>query len=353
MSTNKQSKDSIRIINPFEIKNWNEIISKFQAFSFFHTSEWAAVITASYNYEPAYFCFFDSDNINSIIPAMVVKSKFTGNRLVSLPFSDHCEPLTNSFDEIEQLKEEIFTFCMDGNLKYIEFRSSETKFPFETEFFRTDLRHIIYLEKTDQEIFKNFHDNTKRNIKSAQKEKITIKEENSFEGLKKFYRLHCITRRKHGLPPQPFSFFRNIFKFIISVSKGTILFAYNNNVPVASVILFHFNKKVLYKFGASLTLGLPKGVNQLLMWEAIKKYIQLGYEEFDFGRTEIEHAGLRRYKLGFGADERMIYTTRYNIATNKFIQPSSNSIGLHNRIFNRLPIFVLKIFGNTLYKHLG
>ena len=37
----------------------------------------------------------------------------------------------------------------------------------------------------------------------------------SFESIKDFYRLNCLTRRMHGLPPQPFSFFKKIHEHII------------------------------------------------------------------------------------------------------------------------------------------
>ncbi|MFN3874073.1 MAG: lipid II:glycine glycyltransferase FemX, partial [Ignavibacterium sp.] len=279
--------------------------------------------------------------------------KLTGKRLVSLPFSDFCEPLFSSVDESEILKKTITDYCENNKLKFVEFRTSETRFPFETDQFRTDLRHIIELTPNEDELFKHLTENTRRNIKSAIKEGLKITENNSYEGIKNFYNLQCITRRKHGLPPQPKIFFDNVYKHIISKNKGSITFAHLNNEPVAALMFFTFGKKVLYKFGASLTDNLPKGANHLLMWEGIKKYSELGYKEFDFGRTETNHEGLRRFKLGFGADERIIYTTRYDIAKKTFMSVDSKTTGIHNKIFKHTPIPLLKIIGNTIYKHMG
>lgn len=284
---------------------------------------------------------------------MLVRSKITGNRLVSLPFSDFCEPLLSSIDESEKIKEAVFNYCDEQNLKFIEFRSSETKFPFETELFRTDLRHILFLNKTEDDLYKLFSENTKRNIKAAGKEGVKISVDNTSEGIKKFYELQCITRRKHGLPPQPYKFFKSIFENIISKGLGEIIFAYNNSKPVTALIFFITGEKVLYKFGASSENDLPRGTNHLLMWEAIKKYNQRGFKQFDFGRTETEHEGLRRFKLGFGAEERIIYTTRYDTKTKSFVSSDSKTTGIHNKIFQRLPIKILKIIGDSLYKHIG
>ena len=45
------------------------------------------------------------------------------------------------------------------------------------------------------------------------------------EGMGEFYKLHCYTRQKHGLPPQSFTFFENIHKYIISQSLGVVCLA--------------------------------------------------------------------------------------------------------------------------------
>ncbi len=89
------------------------------------------------------------------------------------------------------------------------------------------------------------------------------------------------------------------------------------------------------------------------MWEAIKKYSAEGYKELDLGRTETNHEGLRRYKLGFSAEERIIYTTRYDIKSKTFLPPETNTTGFHNKIFNHSPIWLLKLIGESIYKHIG
>lgn len=284
---------------------------------------------------------------------MLIKSKITGNRLVSLPFSDFCEPLLSSVDESEKIKDAVFNYCNEQDLKFIEFRSSETKFPYETEFFRTDLRHVLFLNKNEDDLYKSLTENNKRNIKAAVKEGVKINIDNSAEGIKKFYQLQCFTRRKHGLPPQPYKFFESIHKNIISKGLGEVTFAYTDSKPVAALMFLIIDKKILYKFGASAENDLPRGTNHLLMWEAIKKYNQCGFTQFDFGRTETEHEGLRRFKLGFGADERIIYTTRYDIKSKTFISSDSKTKGIYNRIFQKLPLFALRFIGETIYRHMG
>lgn len=343
----------IKILNPKDISGWNEEIQSLNNYSFFHSVEWSQVLSQTYYYKPVYFCNFNSDKICAVIPAMEIRSKLTGNRLVSLPFSDFCEPLYNSIEESELLKETIFNYCNANDLRFMEFRTSETKFPFETENFRTDLRHIIDISVDETILYQEFSDNTKRNIKSALKENIRIEKDNSLEALNLFYQLQCITRKRHGLPPQPKSFFQKIFEHIISKNKGDLLFAKLDNKTLAGLMFFKIGSKVLYKFGASLLENLPKGANHLLMWEGIMLYQKSGFKEFDFGRTETNHEGLRRFKLGFGADERIIYTTRYDIKSKTFLPVETNTTGIHNKILHHTPIWLLKLIGESFYKYIG
>lgn len=343
----------IKILNPKDVSGWNKEIQNLNNYSFFHSLEWSKVLSEAYNYKPVYFCNFNQDKICAVIPAMEIRSKLTSKRLVSLPFSDFCEPLYNSIEESELLKETIFSYCNSNELRFMEFRTSETKFPFETENFRTDLRHILDISIDESILYKEFSDNTKRNIKSAIKENIRIEKDNSLEALNLFYQLQCITRKKHGLPPQPKSFFKKIYEHIISKNKGDLLFAKHHNKTLAGLMFFKIGSKVLYKFGASLLENLPKGTNHLLMWEGIKLYQKSGFKEFDFGRTETNHEGLRRFKLGFGADERIIYTTRYDIKSKTFLPPETNTTGIHNRIFRKLPLTLLRFIGETIYRQMG
>lgn len=340
----------IQIINPLDFPQWNELILKFNNYSFFHTKEWANVLVKSYGYRPAYFTIFSDNKISAVIPSFIVKSFLTGNRLVSLPFSDFCEPLFSSLSESEALSNFIFAFSNTSKFRYSEFRSSNSKYPNHTQSCRTDLRHLLYFNSSEEELFKTFSENNKRNIKKALKQNVKVDLYNSTEGLNAFYDMFCVTRKKHGLPPQPFSFFRNIFDLIIQPGIGDIILAKHGGKYIAGAIYFKFGKKILYKFGASYPEHNDLRGNNAVMWFAIQKYLSERYNEFDFGRTELNHDSLRRYKLSWATEESLIFTTRIS---NSMLDISLKTNGNHNLLFNRTPIFFLRIFGRIFYKHMA
>jgi hypothetical protein len=284
---------------------------------------------------------------------MVINSWLTGRRMVCLPFSDHCTPLIKDEIESSEIFESILNYCKSKKIKFIEFKSLSQNFPPNVSVFRKDFIHKLKIDLPDNELFKSFSDNTKRNIKKATKEGVELIIKNDERGMIEFYKMNCVTRQKHGLPPQPYAFFNSILKNIINVGSGDILFATKDNDNIAGAIYLKFGKKLLYKFGASYSEFFELRGNNFVMWEAIKKYSSEGFEEFDFGKTEIENAGLRRFKLGWNTEELQIYTTRYDINNNKFLEASTKTRGIHNSIFNHSPIFILKFIGNLLYKHIG
>ena len=170
----------VRIVNPLEVDNWNQLILEHEGYSFFHTREWAHLLNFSYGYESVYFCIFDGEKLSSLIPSMRIKSFLTGKQLVSLPFSDVSEPFIEHNDDADELLETMILYCKNNNPNSMEFRASET------EHFRTDLGHVLKIDKTGKEIFKSFSENTKRNIKKSQKENVIIKLSNGENGIRIF-----------------------------------------------------------------------------------------------------------------------------------------------------------------------
>ena len=162
-----------------------------------------------------------------------------------------------------------------------------------------------------------------------------------------------VTRKKHGLPPQPFSFFRNLHKYIIANDLGFTSLANFEGKNIAGAIYLQFGEKIIYKYSSSYPDYLYLRGNNLIMWESIKYCKENNYKEIDFGITEPSNEGLRLYKKGWGTEESVINLYRYSLDKDDFVPRKTNVTGFHNKIFNKAPISILKIFGSIFYKHFG
>jgi len=181
---------------------------------------------------------------------------------------------------------------------------------------------------------------------------------NSLEGMEEFCRLNCMTRKQHGLPPQPFNFFKSIFNHVISKNLGNIILASKGGKNIAGAVFFQLGEKVLFKYGASDMEFQDLRANNLAMWEGIRLFCNNGHKSFCFGRTEPKNKGLQQFKAGWGTEEQTIHYFKYDLTRGVFFSNIKNTeLGMRNILFNRLaqrmPIPVLNLAGSLLYRHMG
>ena len=342
----------IKIINPLNLPNWDELIVQHPDYSFFHSSCWSRILQDTYNYKPYYFVIENDNKLKAAIPVMFVESFITGKRAVCLPFSDYCQPLISEEIRFNELFDEVLKLGKSKGLKYLELRGGNVYFT-DVEASTFDYVHNLDITLNEKKLFENFSSNTKRNIKKAIREGVKVEISSSRSALEDFYNMNCVTRKKHGLPPQPKKFFNNLYKHIILQDKGFIAIGKIDNVTIAGAIYLHIGYKALYKFGASFMEYQNLRANNLVMWEALKYYSARGFKSFSFGRTEPDNEGLRKFKLGWGTTEEILNTYRYNFTNNNFVCIKTKTSGAHNKLFNKIPLPALKILGSIFYKHYG
>lgn len=339
----------IKIINPLEYPDWDSLLLTNGDYSFFHSSSWARVLCQSYRFKPICFISMHQEKLSGLLPFMEVKRPFSGRSGVSLPFTDHCKPICSSKADLEQILGAAISLGKASGWKYLDVRGNGSCFRHASPL-TSYYNHTLSLNQDEQEVFSRFRASTRRQVKRAREKGVRITNSNSLEAVKIFYRLHCTTRKRHGLPPQPFQFFESIYHHIIAQQKGQVLLASHAEKEIASAIFFHFGRKAIFKYGASDSRHYHLRPNNLLMCEAINWYANRGFETMDFGRTALSNTGLLQFKRGWGTKEQTIDYYRFDIKKNEFVQNSLVSEN-YQYIFKYLPTIVLKIIGKAVYKY--
>ena len=342
----------LEVINPAHYDDWDNILLSSPDCSFFHSSAWSKVLCETYNYKPNYFTLFDGNRLLALIPVIEINSILTGRRGVSLPFSDYCEPIIDKSVQFKDFLAQIIKHSKKNKWKYLELRGGERLLN-DTKPAAQYLGHTLNLSQNEGQIFSSFRNSTVRNIKKAEKTNVDVKLYNSLDSIKQFYILNCMTRKQHGLPPQPFKFFKKVYDHIISKEMGFVVLASYQKKYIAGAVYFHFGEKALYKYGASDRSYQHMRANNLVMWEAIKWYCRNGYKNLCFGRTEAENQGLRQFKSGWGTKEHTVKYYKYNLLTDAFIENSQRIDPLYNKALSKMPIPLLKTMGTLSYKHMG
>jgi hypothetical protein len=343
----------LRIIDPLSFGGWDAFILEFKHVSFFHSSFWARLLSESYGFRPKYCTAFESGKLVAVIPLMEVRDILGRKKGVSLPFSDFCQPLFHEKSVFEKVFEFVIETARANRWRSVVIRGNA---PFASDIPVSDFyyRHLLPLKNDEQVLFKAFRESTQRNIKKAIKHKVTVTFESTNKAIiKEFYRLNCLSRRTHGLPPQPFSFFEHFYTLIIEKGHGEVALAAYNGTTISSSVFLHFGNTVSYKYGASDARMSDTCANYLVMWEAIRRYNAKHYNTFCFGRTEVTHKGLLQFKTGWGAEQQTINNYALKVKDRLFVRAPLKTSGIHNTVFRHMPMPVLKTLGYFLYRYMG
>ena len=145
--------------------------------------------------------------------------------------------------------------------------------------------HTLDLRGGPEALFAGFDSSVRRAIRKAQRSHLEFQVSHSEEAVRSFYDLHAQTRRRHGLPPQPISFFLNIYELIVRSGSGFVALALHRERPVAGALFLHKGTKAIYKFGASDDKFQHLRPTNLVFWESINLLARQGFESLNLGRT--------------------------------------------------------------------
>jgi hypothetical protein len=281
---------------------------------------------------------------------MEVFSPLTGRRGVSLPFTDLCFSLGSA--EAGALHKAALTEGQRRGWRYLECRSSDDGWPGASPSL-SFWGHAIDLRGGVDQLLGGMNAAVRRGVRKAEKAGLKVEFRTDADAIAAYFDLHCNTRRRHGLPPQPFSFFDNVRRTMLSAGQGEVGLVWSGRQAIAGAVYLGLGRQIMYKYGASDYEAQEWRPNNLLMWGAMQRYAANGYERLHLGRTSIGHEGLRRFKLGFGAAESRISFCKFDFKTKQFVTEEDKVEGWFNRIFERMPLFVLRLAGKMLYPHLS
>jgi hypothetical protein len=337
-------------VDPLERADWDTWVAAHPRGTIFHGSAWARVLRDTYGHRPFYFARFEGQQLAGVLPVMEVSSWLTGRRGVSLPFTDFCPALQSAGGEPEDFYQRAMECGLQRRWKYLECRGLDG--PWQGS--RPSLSfygHTVDLRVGQQRLFQGLEGAVRRGVRKAEREGVKIDFDTGEQSMRTFFRLHCGTRRRHGLPPQPWRFFLNIQRHLLSTGQGFIATARLATQALAASVFFHDGRHALYKFGASDYAFQQMRPNNLVMWAAMNHCAERGLATLNLGRTSLSNEGLRRFKLGLGAAEEEICYAKYDFASKQFVRDVDRVEGWFNRVFAHLPLPLLRLSGAVLYPH--
>ena len=351
---------AVYTLDPLDDERWEDFLSKNPRSSVFHGRGWLRALWETYRYRPSVFTTSrPGETLRNGLVFCEVKSWLTGRRLVSLPFSDHCDLLADSEDHSMELLARLAE-AVGREWQYAEVRLLDRpKHALSTNWREVEglCCHELSLDIPLEELFRRLHkDCIQRKVRRAERENLVYQKGNSEQLLQQFYKLQLRTRLRHRLPPQPLQWFRNL----ISCMGGnlTIRTASKDGSAVAAIMTLSYKETTVYKYGCSDERLNHLGGMPFLFWKVIQEAKSETMRRLDLGRSELTNPGLIAFKDRLGA-RRVSLTNWYcapvpnhklrtvwitNVA--RRFMPRLPGVVLH------LPTSLLAASGNFFYRHM-
>src|ERR1035441_9073830 len=179
--------------------------------------------------------------------------------------------------------------------------------------------HSLNLVADELRMFEKMDGSARQAVRKAERDGVIVEVSQSAAAVRDFYVLQCRTRKRHGLPPQPFSFFLNIWRHILSLNQGMVVLASQGGEKIGGAVYFFLGGRAIYKFGASDFRRQHLRPNNLVMWTAMKWLARNGATTLHLGKTSLANEGLRKFKLNLGAVEQRIEYVKVDLQANRFV----------------------------------
>ena len=341
--------------DPVGDSRWSALLDRHPAASVFHTPGWLSTLRQTYGYEPFVVTTSSGPALDNGVVACRVKG-WTSRRLVSLPFSDHCDLLADQANDVSDMLMFLIEDARTSGATSVEMRPTQRPGPSletsGTSGMQPGSRYCLHrldLRAEPTEMFSRFHHSAQRAVRRADREGLTYEVGTSERLLASFYRLLRMTRRRHRLPPQPLAWFRNL---LVNLGDSIAIHVASKNAePVASIVTLSFKNTVYYKYGGSNAMHHRLGGMPFLFWRVMRDARSRGFEALDLGRSDLDQPGLIAFKEHLGAIPSSL--TYYRYPGRRGARPSGWMSRIARGSFAYLPDTALDLAGKLIYKRLG
>lgn len=341
----------INVVKNVKEEEWNSFLNNCDEATIYHTPEWKQFLEKTFGYKSEYlFVKDESGNIAGFLPLFYVKSKLTGNRLCSVPFSHICEPIGTK-EASKHLIEEAVSLYKNSNFNTLEIRGNVADERFvNLNSFST---YILELSANPDDVWPRLNKGSVRwAVKKAEKSGVTVEISRDIGDLKEFYEINAMTKKDLGVPCHPWKFFKNMFD-ILGNFVSLYVSKYNGEI-IGGGVMVYFKDTVLYGYGASNPNYLNLCPYNAFVWKSIEDACVNGYTFYDFGRTSYSNTGLIDFKKRWGTFETKLYYSNYPTKSSSLSENrESTKYKLASRVIGEMPFLMYKQFSSVVFQHFG
>jgi len=177
---------------------------------------------------------------------------------------------------------------------------------------------------------------------------VTVEWGDSVQYLRRFYRLHLDTRRRLGVPPRPFRYFKLLHQIFSPTGALSVWIAHLRDSDLAGLVMLQDGDALYAKMNAR-SLDCPNGANHLMFVSAMDEFAGR-VRRWDLGRVDIRNRGLRDFKKRLGATPTPLpYAYFPRAPRNISSEVLSGPAAILSQAWRRLPLWTTRVLGTVVY----
>ena len=314
----------------------------------FHETRWLDLVRATFDFQTRTLVAWSGRDVRGVLPLALVAAPITGRRLVSVPYGVYGGILASDAEAAGALNEASQFLARKANVRYVECRYLR-RGPTNHQSVKLYETYRKRLPETSDEVLPSIPRKARAEVRKA-RDRFGLEFVEGRELLDGFYALYCANKRSLGSPVFRKSYFTRLCDLY---GHRALLHGIRRDGELLGTVLSLAGGDVLYPYysGAVPEAG-RMGVNNAMYASLMEYAVEQGFRIFDFGRSRAG-SGPAQFKrhMGFEAtplDYQFFFPYGGRPPS---INPSNPRMAIPQRILSSLPMWVARVVGPSVMRH--
>ncbi len=309
---------------------------------------WLSVLNAALGHEVFALEAVIDGQTHGFLPLAHVSGPLFGRFLVSLPYLNSNGIVAASPDVQSHLVSRAVTLADELNVRYLELRQEAPLDHADLDVAVTSKVHMrLALPKSTDALWKRFDPKVRNQVRKGEKNGFAVAWGGA-ELLDQFYAVLTENMRDLGTPVYSIGLFREVLATFPGDAEVCVLST--GGKPAAAALLLHGWGTTEVPTASALKELNPTCVNMLMYWHLLKRAVERGQAEFDFGRSTADGPTFRFKKQWGAVPHPAVWQYAVNDGEARELRPDNPRYQRAIRVWQRLPVGLTKLLGPAIVR---
>lgn len=323
--------------------SWDAYVTSQPEACNYHRWGWRRAIEDTFGHATYYLTVSDDGNITGALPLVLMRSRFFGRFLVSMPFFSYGGVVADNAQARDSLIAKTVVLAKELGVSHVELRQGSVQQLAEWHDTTPKVTMALALPDNVEDLWKSLSSGMRNKVRKAQKNNLRI-EFGGIESVGTFYDIFSTNMRNLGTPVYPKQWFWNLCTYF--PEEVRIVTLWEKNQPVASGVVTCYKNALELPWSATLAESRKMYSAVFMYWAVLEWAITHGYRGVDFGRCT-KGSGVYEFKRHWNSQERPLHWYHWLAPGARVpeLRPDNPRYRFATNVWKHLPITVANLLG--------